>query len=236
LKVMGFQTTGTASEYFAIDCDKVLKLPDSMGFDEGTMIEPAAVAAHALGRSCDVKGRKVLVMGAGTVGNLVAQTAKAMDADKVMVTDISDYRLSIAKKCNIDYCINSKMEDLGKIIEEKFGPEKADIILDCVGLNATMDQAVTNARKGSDIIVVGVFSEKASVDLGFVQDRELRLIGTLMYKENDFKKAMQFIENKNIDLKPLITNSFPFKEYKNAYEYIDRKKDQAMKVIINVQP
>ncbi|HHV98704.1 MAG TPA: alcohol dehydrogenase catalytic domain-containing protein [Clostridiaceae bacterium] len=234
LKVMGFQTTGMASEYFAVDARKVLKLPEGLSFDFGAMIEPLAVAVHALRRSEDVNGKKVLVLGAGPIGNLVAQAAKAMGASEVMITDISEYRLEVAKKCMIDHCINTRKEDVGKAIIEKFGPDKADIILECVGIETTMDQAINNARKGSDIIVVGVFPSKGYVDMGLVQDRELRLIGTLMYREEDYIKAIELVQQGKINLEPLISNHFTFRDYKKAYEYIQEKGEYAMKVIISL--
>lgn len=235
LKVMGFQTTGMASEYFKVDAKKVLKLPDDMSFDEGAMIEPLAVAVHALGRAGDVKGLKILVLGAGPIGNLVAQTAKGLGAKSVMITDLSDYRLGKAKECGIDFCINTKEQDLEKALLDNFGPFKADLILECIGINVTMSQAINNARKGTDIIVVGVFGEKASTDLGLVQDRELRLIGTAMYQEQDYITAIELIEQGKIKLKDLITNHFTFKDYLKAYEHIEAKKDQVMKVIIDIQ-
>jgi L-iditol 2-dehydrogenase len=236
LKVMGFQTTGTASEYFAVDAAKVLKLPEGMPFDFGAMVEPMAVAVHALGRSgMDIKGKKILVLGAGPIGNLVAQTAKGLGAEAVMITDLSDFRLEIAKECGIDFCINTGKTDLAESILKHFGPDKADLILECVGVNPTMTQAVTNARKGSDIIVVGVFGEKASVDFGLVQDRELRMIGTLMYREPDYLTAIELIEKGHINLKALITNHFSFDDYLKAYEFIEAARDQCMKVMIDIQ-
>jgi len=235
LAVMGFQTTGTASEYFVVQADKVLKLPLNISLDEGAMVEPMAVAVHALSRGGDVKDKNVLVLGAGPIGNLVAQTAKGQGAKSVMITDLSDYRLKLAKECGIDYCINTKNEDLTRAIADNFGANKADLILECVGINVTMEQAISNARKGTDIIVVGVFGDKAMVDLGLLQDRELRLIGTLMYQERDYIRAIELIEQGKIKLKPLITNYFDFKDYLKAYEYIEEKKDQVMKVIINIQ-
>jgi L-iditol 2-dehydrogenase len=235
LKVMGFQTTGTASEYFAVEAKKVLKLPAEISFDMGAMVEPLAVAVHALSRGGDVKGKKVLVLGAGPIGNLVAQTAKGMGAESVMVTDLSDYRLRIAKSCGIDYCINTKTQSLEEAIAKNFGPFKADLILECIGIEVTMSQAISNARKGTDIIVVGVFGDKPKVDLGLIQDREIRLIGTLMYQERDYIKAIELIENGKIKLEPLISNHFPFKDYLKAYEYIETQKDQVMKVIISIQ-
>ncbi len=235
LKVMGFQTTGTASEFFAVEAAKVIKIPDRLDFDEGAMIEPVAVAVHALGRGGDVKGRKVLVLGAGPIGNLVAQAAKGLGAEAVMISDVSGYRLALAKDCGIDFTVDAKQQDLGKALIENFGPDKADLILECVGINATTSQAVEYARKGTDIVIVGVFGEKASVDMGLVQDRELRLIGTLMYQEKDYYKAIELIEGRKINLKPLISNHFPFKEYLNAYQFIEKQKDQVMKVIIDIQ-
>ena len=96
LKVMGFQTTGVASHYFAVDAQKVTTPPEDMRFDEGAMIEPLAVAVHAIRQAGDVTGLKIAVLGAGPIGILVAQAAKGMGAQSVMVTDISDVRLAKA--------------------------------------------------------------------------------------------------------------------------------------------
>ncbi|MEE0806069.1 MAG: alcohol dehydrogenase catalytic domain-containing protein, partial [Acutalibacteraceae bacterium] len=94
LKVMGFQTTGVASEYFAVDAAKVTPLPQEMSFDEGAMIEPLAVAVHAVRKFGDMRGMRVAVLGAGPIGILVAQAAKGMGAESVLITDISDLRLN----------------------------------------------------------------------------------------------------------------------------------------------
>ena len=234
LKVMGFQTTGAGSEFFAVEASKVLKLPARIDLEHGAMIEPVAVAVHALGRAGDVKGMNVLVLGAGPIGNLVAQAAKGMGAAQVMVTDVSDFRLGKAKECGIDLCVNVGKVDLAAAVKEHFGEAKADLILECVGNPQTISQAVAVARKGTDIIVVGVFGDKPVVDMGTVQDRELRLIGTLMYREPDWKKAIELVESGKIRLAPLITDHFEFADYKKAYEFIDSNRERAMKVMIVV--
>ena len=236
LKVMGFQTTGMASEYFVCDAQRVLKLPDTMSFEEGAMIEPMAVACHALGRAENLEGKKVLVMGAGPIGNLVGQTAKALGAKAVMITDLSDFRLGLAKKVDIDYSVNPSNQNLSREIAGVFGPDKADLILECVGANATIDAAISNARKGTDIVVVGVFGDKPSVDMGLLQDRELRLIGTLMYQTADYLKGIELVQAGKIKLAPLMTNHFAFPNYLKAYQYIEDKKDQTIKVFIDVNP
>lgn len=108
LKVMGFQTTGTASEYFAVDASKVTLLPASLSYDEGAMLEPLAVTVHAAKRAGDIRGKNITVIGAGLIGILLAQSVKALGASKTMITDVSDYRLGIAEKCGVDYAVNTK--------------------------------------------------------------------------------------------------------------------------------
>jgi len=235
LKVMGFQTTGTASEYFAVDASKALKLSDSMSYEEGAMDEPLAVVAHALRRTTEVIGKKILVLGAGPIGNLAAQAAMGLGAEATLITDISDYRLSVAEKCLIPFRVNPNEQKLDDALVDFFGSDKADVIFECVGTAGTIDQAITLARKGTDIIVVGVFGEKPKVDMGLVQDHELRLIGTLMYQERDFLTAIDLIERSKVRVSPLISASFSFSEYLKAYQYIDNQKNRSMKVMINVQ-
>ena len=234
LKVMGFQTTGMASEYFTCDAERVLKLPEMINPDEGAMVEPVAVACHALSRSISVSGKKILVMGAGPIGNLVGQAAKGLGSEAVMITDLSDFRLDLAKKVGLDYTVNPSREDLGEAILTNFGTDKADLILECVGVQPTMEAAVLNARKGTDIIVVGVFGDRPLVDLGLVQDHELRLIGTAMYQTCDYLQAIELIGKGLVQLKPLMTDHFPFMEYEKAYSYLDEQKDQAMKIFIDI--
>lgn len=234
LKVMGFQTTGAGSELFAVDASKVLKLPKGMSLDYGAMVEPAAVAVHAISRFGDVKGKKVLVLGAGPIGNLVAQTAKGLGASAVLITDVSDFRLGKAKECGIEARVNVASADLAAAVRQHLGEDKADVIFECVGVGQTIAQAVATARKGTDIIVVGVFGSPAPVDLGTVQDRELRLIGTLMYKEPDWKVAIGLIKDGKINLAPLITDRFAFADYVKAYQYIDANRERAMKVMIEL--
>lgn len=232
LKVMGFQTDGTAQEYIALDKDMLLKIPTNISLDEGAMIEPAAVAVHAVGRGGDISKKKVLVLGAGPIGNLVGQAAKGLGAYQVMITDKSDFRLDIADQCGLDFTTNIEREDINKAVLNNFGEDGADIIFECAGIQDTISQAITIARKGTDIIIVGVYGEKPIVDMGLVQDRELKIIGTLMYQKDDFINAIELAGASKFHLKELITDRFEFRQYPDAYKYILEKSDKVMKVII----
>ncbi len=234
LKVMGFQTTGMASEFFAVDAAKVTPLPDELSWDEGAMIEPLAVAVHAVKQAGDLNGRKIVVLGAGPIGNLVAQTARGMGAQSVMITDVSKFRLDKAAECGIDFCVNTKEKDLGQAIDEAFGADKADFIYDCAGNNVTMGQAIRYARKGSTIILVAVFADMASVDLAMANDHELTIASSMMYRSPDYEDAIRLASTKKVQLAPLMTKRFAFRDYLQAYQYIDANRETTMKVIIKV--
>jgi len=234
LKVMGFQSTGMASEYFAVDAEKVLALPEDMSFDDGAMLEPLAVAVHAIRRFGDVFGKDVAVLGAGPIGNLVAQTAKGLGARSVLISDISAHRLALARRCGIDHCVNTGSADFGDAMVQAFGPDKADVIYDCAANDTTMGQAIRCARKGSTIILVGVYAGMAHVDLAVLNDHELDLNTTMMYRREDFLTAIQLLQEKKVRLSPLVSRHFPFREFAEAYRYIDANREEAMKVLIDI--
>lgn len=234
LKVMGFQTNGAAQEYFPVKAEMILKLPEQVTLDHAALVEPISVAVHALSRFGSVAGLNVLVLGAGTIGNLVAQVAVASGANKVLITDVSPYKLDKAHQCGLEHAANPAQEDLEQAMQNTFGPDKADLILECVGVQETISQAVTVARKGSPVVVVGVFGQKPTVDLGLVQDRELSLIGTLMYQKKDYERAIELVVNGTLHLDPMVTHRFPFVDYLAAYQAIEASDGRYMKVMIDL--
>lgn len=236
LKVMGFQTTGTASEYFAVDQSKIDVLPEAMDYNEGAMIEPLAVTVHAAKRAGDVKGLNVCVLGCGPIGILLIQSLKAFGAAKVLATDVSDYRLELAKQCGADVTVNTKNAEFGRAMLDAFGPDKADIIYDCAGNDITMDQAIQNARKGSTIILVAVYAGLAHCDLAKLNDSELDLNTTMMYRHEDYVDAIRLVGEGKIQLKPLMSRHFAFQDYLAAYQYIDGNRENTMKVLVDVDP
>jgi len=233
LKVEGFQAPGVAQDFFVTDSKKVVVLPEAFSFEQGAMVEPASVAVHAVDKAGDVKNKNIIVFGAGTIGNLVGQVLKAKGA-KVLITDLSDYRLDIANKCGLKNTSNAKKEKFIDAIKRIFGEEEFSIAFECVGVEQTISNAIENIQKGGKIVVVGVFSEDPRVNLGFVQDRELKLFGTLMYKYEDYEKSVSLIENGLININPLITEHFKFEDYEKAYHYIDKQGHKVMKVIIDL--
>lgn len=235
LEVIGCQTPGAACEYFNIPAHLIKKIPSQLNARLAATVEPAAVGLHAVRRSGNVKGMNVVVMGAGTIGNVTAQAAMAEGAKSVLITDLSDYRLQLAHdKCGIPHTANTGKISLREAIDEAFGNEGADIFFECVGIGATVNSAIECAKKGSDIVVVGVFGKNPVINMAWVQDREFRLIGSLMYVEKDFQDTIDYMAAGKIKMEPLVSKVFPFDEYWDAFKYIEKNKDTSLKILVEL--
>lgn len=235
LKVIGCQTPGAACEYLNVPAGLVKKIPAGMDARTAAMIEPAAVGVHAVRRCGSVAGKNVVVMGAGTIGNVTAQAAMADGAKRVLITDLSDYRLALAhEQCGIPCAVNTGKYTMQQAVEMAFGGEGADIFFECVGVGATVNQAIECSKKGHSIVVVGVFGQRPEVNMAWVQDRELSLVGALMYVEDEWDDTTAYIAQGKIKMGPLLSRVFPFDEYQDAFRYIEQNKDASLKVLIEL--
>ncbi len=234
LRVEGFQAPGCAQDLFVTTEDKIIPLPDSLTFEQGALIEPVSVAVHSTGRGGNLTGKNVVVLGSGPIGNLVAQVVRCRGASKILITDISDFRLDKAKQCGIENTCNAASESLGDAAKRVFGDEGFDVAFEAVGVEATMDAAVQNIEKGGTIVVLGVFGEKPRIDMSIVGDREQSIIGTLMYKHEDYEKAVELIASGEVITEPLVTKHYPFEDYMDAYKFIDEQGDKTLKVMIDL--
>jgi len=234
LKVQGFQAPGVAQEYFVVPEDRLVVLPDSMTLEQGAMVEPAAVGAHSTSRTSGIKGKNVVVSGAGTIGNLVAQFAKARGAKKVLITDVSNYRLEIAKACGIDEVLNVKETPFSEGIKKCFGDEGFQIGMEAAGVQESLDVLMANIEKGGDVVILGVYARNPTVNMFYLGEHELNVFGSMMYKHEDYLAAVEMIKTGKLSLEPLISKHFPFEEYLQAYNFIEEKGDKSMKVIIDL--
>ena len=234
LKVQGFQAPGVAQEYFIVPEDRLIILPDSLSLEQGAMVEPAAVGAHSTSRTTGIKGKNVVVSGAGTIGNLVAQFAKARGAKKVLITDVSNYRLEKAKECGIDETLNVMETPFAEGVKSCFGDEGFQVGMEAAGVQASLDVLMANVEKGGDIVILGVYAKNPTVNMFFLGEHELNVFGSMMYRHEDYEAAVEMISNGKINLEPLISKHFPFEEYHQAYKYIEAQGDKTMKVIIDL--
>ena len=234
LKVQGFQAPGVAQDLFVVPEERIVVFPDSMTLEQGAMIEPAAVGAHSTNRVPVLKGKNIVVAGAGTIGNLVAQFAKARGAAKVLITDISDYRLDIARQCGIDATLNVKTTSFEEGTKSFFGSEGFQIGFEAAGVQSSLDVLMQFVEKGGAVVILGVYSQNPVVNMFYLGEHELNVFGSMMYRQEDYEAAVEMISSGKIITKPLLTTSFPFNKYLDAYKYIEEQGEKSMKVMIEL--
>jgi 2-desacetyl-2-hydroxyethyl bacteriochlorophyllide A dehydrogenase len=234
LKVRGFQARGCAQDFFVTEADKIVALPDDFLPEQGVFVEPVAVAVHSTGQIGDMKGKNVVVSGAGTIGNFVAQACTCRGAKKVLITDISDYRLAMAKQVGIASVCNVRNESLAAAVEREFGADGFEVGVEVAGVETSLASLVAGVGKGGSVLIVGVYEEKPTVDMSVVCEHELELKGSMMYRHDDWQQAVEWIASGDIQTAPLDSKHFPFEEYLAAYDYVKNEGDKCMKVMIDL--
>ncbi len=218
LKVMGFQAPGAMAEYFALPYDRIHLVPDDFSHDLGASVEPTAVAVHGVRLAGNIAGLNVGVIGAGTIGLLVAQVCRAYGAASVTVAEFDESRRDIASGLGL--------EAVTKLTEGAY-----DVVIECVGLEATMQSAILSCAKGATVIVMGVFGKNVSIPVGLIQDWELRVLGSLMYVGDDYREAIRLLAVGQVRVDTLITHRFPLAQAPEAFDTALRR-GSVLKVLL----
>jgi len=235
LTVQGFLAGGSAQEFFVVTEDRIVTVPDNVSYEQAALIEPAAVGAHSTRRAGDLHGKNVVVAGSGTIGNLIAQFALARGAKKVLLTTAkSDFRLQIARECGITETANLSKEPFAEAVKRVFGEEGFQVGFEAAGAQGAVTDLIAGVENGGTVIIVGVFEENPIVNMGFLGEHELNVLGSMMYRHEDYEEAVRFISETRIKTAPLITSRFPFEQYLNAYKFIEQQGDKSLKVMIEL--
>jgi len=234
LKVRGFQALGCAQDYFVTEIEKLVKLPADFTFEQGAFVEPVAVAVHSTGRFGDLTGKNVVVAGAGTIGNFVAQACRSRGAKNVLITDISEFRLAKAREVGIELTCNVTREPLEDGAARAFGDEGFEVGMEVSGAESSLASLVANIGKGGTLLVIGVYGDKPKVDMSVVCEHELDLKGSMMYRHDDWVQAVEWIASGEVKTEPLVSEHFAFEDYLDAYKSIEEKGEKSMKVMVDM--
>lgn len=218
LRVPGFQAPGGMAEACVVPADRLHPLPDGMALETGALVEPMAVAVHAARLPGPLAALRVGVVGAGTIGLLTAAAAGAYGAASVTVADPQPSRREVASA-------------LGLPAESALEPGSCDVAFECVGNEAALRAAVEACAKGGTVVVAGVYGTEPRVQAGLVQDRELRLLGSLMYITSDVRDAIRLLAEGRIDPRHLVTHRFPLKQAAEAFSTA-ASGGEALKVLL----
>ncbi len=231
---VGGALPGAGSKYLAMDANYVVKMPSGVTADDAAMVEPLAVAVHSARRPGEIAGKDVLVLGGGTIGNLTAQVARVYGAEQIVLVDMIPSRNQLAAKLGFQTIDPAQVDSVEEAVEAKFGGAGPEVAFECVGKTAPLNTCIRAVVRGGDVIVVGVYEDDPRTRMILVQDKEINLLGSLMYTWNDYHEAVDLIANQKVDLKSLQTHHYPFDAWNEAYHFLMNNPDQALKVMIDL--
>jgi (R,R)-butanediol dehydrogenase/meso-butanediol dehydrogenase/diacetyl reductase len=202
---VGLTSNGAFAKYVVVEDYMVHKIPNSMTFEQGAIVEPAAVAAYAIQRSGMKMGDSVLITGAGPIGLLTVQVAVATGASHIFVSDLSENRLKKAKEVGATHTFDARDKDIPKQIKEITG-QGVDVFIDAAGAQASFDTGINSLRNGGTAILVALFGKKLVHDALNHTLRELTIIGTAAYR-NIFPQVIALISSGRLPVEKLITST-----------------------------
>ena len=211
----------------------VLKLPDSVTFEEAAMIEPLACCVRAWTKYNFQEGDSAAIFGVGPTGMMHVMIAQAKKFSKIFCFDMNDFRLNFAKKFNVTDSINSMDENRKQKVLEHTQGRGVDVAIVATSSLKALDDAIDMVRKGGSVMMFGVPSKGAKMDLDMskIYSKEITLVTSYAASDKDTKEALELIESGKIDVKQLITHTYPIVDSQKAFDHA-RSGDNAMKIII----
>ncbi|MEM3044774.1 MAG: zinc-dependent dehydrogenase [Candidatus Bathyarchaeia archaeon] len=211
----------------------VLKLPSSIDFEKGTLIEPTACCIRGLSRSRLNVGDDALVIGAGPIGLTMVSLLRFYGAHTIIVSEVLDFRLRAAEEFGADYLVNPTLEDLkGKVLEATEG-RGADLVITAFGGSKAIVQGLECVRKGGQILLFGAppRGEILSYDVSKIFINEIRIIPSYSTTEIETAIAAKLLDKYLKNMEKLITHRFPLGETPQAIEFASKGKD-VLKVLV----
>jgi L-iditol 2-dehydrogenase len=215
----------------------VCEIPAGASYEEASLSEPMSCALNSLTRLQIPAGGTILIIGAGTMGFLhLILSKRVTQARKVIVSEIFDERLDVAKKLGADYTINPSKENVEERIREMTDGEGTDGVVTAVGSPTVIEQAVKLVRRNGVLNIFGGCPPGSAikVDPNIVHYNELTLTGTIGGSLKMFKECLSLIGNHQVDVKPLITHRFPLDQINEAFKVA--QQSNAFRVLVKPQP
>ncbi|MBZ0207196.1 MAG: 2,3-butanediol dehydrogenase [Flavobacteriales bacterium] len=204
LGFVGLTANGAFAKYVVVEDYMVHRMPDKMTFEQGAIVEPAAVAAYAIQQSGMELGDTIFIAGAGPIGLLTVQVAVASGASQIFVSDVSESRLEKAKEVGATHIFDARDKDIPQRIRKMTG-HGVDVFIDAAGVQASFDTGISSLRNGGTAILVALFAKSVQHNALDHTLRELTIKGTAAYR-NIFPEVMALINSGRLPVEKLITS------------------------------
>ena len=219
--IPGVNINGCFAQYIKVPERFIWKLPAGVSFAHGALVEPTAVAVHAVKRSRVLAGEVAVVVGLGPIGSLVAQLLKVSGAT-VIGLDINSQRGQKALDLGADYYINPEEGSLNERISELSNGLGADLVFETAGTSHTVEMVFDIPKPGGRVVLIGLSMNAAKFVPIQVVRRELEIIGSIIYVQ-EFRQAIKLITEDKINLDAMIGPTFNLKDIKKALDLVQAK-------------
>jgi L-iditol 2-dehydrogenase len=223
---------GLMCEFAVVERHQCLPIPDAMSFDEAAMLEPLQVGVHASNLARVRPGETVAVVGVGCIGLGCMQMARLCGAGRIIVTDVLDYRLTLARKLGADETIHVGAADPAKAIAELTGGRGADLVFECTNRAAGAPQAYDLAAIGGRVCLVGI-PEEDEIVLNTHRPRRKELkVQYIRRSRHAARQAISLVAGHRLDVRSWVTHRVPLADAVSAFEMVAEYKDKVLKAVI----
>ena len=239
---LGSRNDGAFAEYVVVPQENLLQVPDQVSLEEAAMTEPAAVALHALRRIGEnLLDRSVAVFGAGPIGLMVAQWARAMGAAPIFVFDIVARKVQMAREMGFELAFNSREQDVLETIRSVTRHEGVAVSIECAGVPQTFVQAAMCTMRGGAMVILGNPSADVTLSAALISQlmrREVAILGTwnsdysVAGNDDDWRTVLSAMAQGTIALRPLITHQVPLRDAPQALLMMKEGREFFSKVLV----
>jgi len=231
-RILGFWTDGAFAEYVRVPARRLHRLPENVSFQEAAMTEPLACCVHAVLELTGISpGERVLVSGPGTMGLLSLQMVTLSGGSAVVLgTGVDAGRLELARELGAARTVDIEREDPWEVIGPMTGGLGADVFLECSGAPPAATAGIHLSRKQGRYTQIGLFGRPIEVDYEKIALKELRVTGSFAQKWSAWRTALDLLAAGRVNLKPLVTHTYPLADWKQAFDRLRRK--EGLKVML----
>ena len=231
---VGIHLAGAYAERLVVPASVVVALPQGLAWDRAALIEPLAVALHAVDRTVLPRGGSLAVVGTGAIGLLIVLAARSRGVGPIIAIDRNERRLGLAHRLGAEATIHADSRDVAGEIRDAAHGQGVDAVIDAVGIEATARQAVELVRPGGQVTLVGNTGSRLELDIQDLVGREVTVRGS--YGSNgEFAEAMEMLADGRIDVDPLIELTVPLAEGPSIFRRLADTSLDAVKVILHPQ-
>lgn len=226
-----YKKNGAFAEYVTVPEHILYKLPDNVSFEQAAMVEPAAVALHAINQSGFQLGESAAVIGTGMIGLFLVQLLSLSNASPLFAIDIESSKLEMAKKFGAEIGFNPNKNDLIKEVLSRTNERGIDHVFEAVGIESTVNNAIQIVRKGGKVVLVGNLSADIRFPLQSVVTREIKVLGSCAIR-GEYETVLQLINSGKIKVNDMISAVAPISEGADWFKRLYNKEPGLKKVIL----